>query len=291
MLTYEHTDSITNWNTYQPYFEIDMYYPTDLSNRKKAKRKEEVVMMLAARFGFVSAIVLTVVFEVQRHKVTEFLNKLVLKNLLIKVKTNRAADGVLYVPTYSGAKYAGEIMRHEVFYRSTKNPIEQINQNSVMHDSILQYVLMRGLQNKTSAGKHSPLWRGFVTEKEFKRLYSSNRIKSVDAVVINVDGSVAAVEMEGSYKNKVKVENTILKLASNMLCQHPLFDKVFFVGSSNKVFEDTKRFQTQLLDELPHRYNKKTKNTYLTEQEAELLKDKLVFRTKFTDEINKLFYS
>lgn len=291
MITFEDTGSITNWDTYQSYFEIDMYYSTALSNRHKAKRKEEIAIVLAARFGFVSAIVLTEIFEVQRHKVTEFLNMLIKKDLLSKVKTSRAADGIVYVLTYSGAKYAEDIMRREVFYRSTTNPIEQLNQNSVMHDTILQFVLMAGLHNKVANGKYSPLWHGFVTEKEFKRLYPSNRVKAVDAIIISSDGGVAAIELENSYKNKAKTESTLLKLKSNMLCPPPLFDKVFFVGSSHKVFDDTRRFQAQLLDELPNRYNKKTKSNYLTEREATQLRERLIFRTKFTDKINELFYS
>ncbi len=291
MLTFLNTDSITNWITYQSYFEIDMHYGLNLGNKAKAKRKEEIAIILAARFGFVSAIVLTHVFNVQRHKVTEFLKRLCDKGLLNKVKTHRATDGFVYVLTYSGAQYAAEVMRHDVFFRSKSNPIEQLNQNTIMHDSILQFVLMLGIQNRTVNGQQSPLWLGFVTEKEFKRLYPSNRVKNVDAIVINTDNSVAAIEIEGSYKNKSKIEQTLLKLKDNMLCAHPLFDKVFFVGSSNKIFEDNKRFQTQLLEELPNRYNKKTKSHYMTVEEAHELASKLIYRTKFTEKINKHFYS
>ncbi|MBS3796370.1 hypothetical protein [Pseudoalteromonas sp. BDTF-M6] len=291
MLLFDNTERITNWNVYQPYFEIDMYYSKDLSNRHKARRKEEIAVVLAARFGFVSAITLTAIFEIQRHKVTELLNKLTKKQLLAKVKTSRAADGVVYVLTFSGARYAEEVIRHEILFRSKTNPIEQLNQNSIMHDSILQFVLMQGVHNKTTSGQPAPLWRGFVTEKEFKRLYPSNDIKNVDAVVINSDYSTAAIELENSFKNKNKVEATLLKLANNMLCQRPLFDKVFFVSSSGRVIDDTRRFQRQLLDELPHRYDKKSKAPYLTTQEATLLQEKLIFRTKFTELINALFYT
>ena len=42
MLTFLNTDSITNWDTYQSYFEIDMYYDLNLGNRAKFKRKEEI---------------------------------------------------------------------------------------------------------------------------------------------------------------------------------------------------------------------------------------------------------
>lgn len=291
MLTHLNTDSITNWNTYQPFFEIDMYYDPMLSNKAKAKRKTEIALALAVRFGFVSAIVLTSVFGIQRHKVTEFLKRLCDNGLLKKVMTNRAADGVIYVLTYSGANFASEVMRHDVLFRSKSNPIEQVNQNSIMHDSILQFVLMQGIQNKTATRKHSPLWLGFVTEREFQRLYPSNRVKNVDGIVINSDSSVSALEIEGSYKNKAKVEHTLLKLRDNMLCAQPLFDKVFFVGSSNRIFEDTKRFHNQLLEELPNRFNKKTKSNYLTDEEAQQLRKKLIFRTKFIDNINRLFYS
>lgn len=291
MPNFLNTKSITNWNTYQPFFEVDMYYDPTLSHKVKAKRKEEIAITLAARFGFVSAIVLTSVFGIQRHKVTEFLKRLCDQSYLIKVNTKRSADGIVYVLTYTGAQYASDIMRHDIPFRSKASPIEQINQNTIMHDSILQFVLMYGIQNKTTAGQHAPLWQGFVTEKEFKRIYPSNSVKNVDGIVLNSDCSVAAIEIEGSYKNKAKVENTLLKLKDNMLCQPPLFDKVFFVGSSNKIFEDSKRFQSQLLEELPNRYNKKTKSIYLTTEEALKLKDKLIFRTKFTEQIKQLFYS
>lgn len=291
MSNFLNTESITNWNSYQPFFEIDMYYDPKLSNKVKAKRKEEIAIALAARFGFVSAIVLTSIFGIQRHKVTEFLKRLCDQDYLIKVNTKRAADGVVYVLTYSGGQYASEIMRHDILFRSKANPIEQINQNTIIHDSILQYVLTQGIQNRTTTGKHSPLWQGFVTEKEFKRLYPSNRVKNVDGIVINNDFSVAAIEIEGSFKNKTKVENTLLKLKDSMFCQQPLFDKVFFIGSSNKIFEDTKRFQNQLLEELPNLFNKKTRSNYLTTEEAQQLKDRLIFRTKFTEQITRLFYS
>lgn len=247
-------------------------------------------MMLAGRFGFVSAIVLAEIFKIQRHKVTEFLNRLIEESLLIKAPTQRAADGYVYVLTYSGAQYASELMRHEVFFRSASNPIEQINQNSIMHDTIMQFVLMAGIHNYTATGIHQPQWRGFVTEKEFRRLYPSNQVKNVDAVVLNADTSVAAIELEGSYKNKQKTEATLLKLTNCLFGENRLFDKVFFVTSSDKIFADTKRFHEQLLHELPNRYNKKTKLPLISADQAQALANLLIFRTKFTEKINQLFY-
>ena len=46
MLTFLNTDSITNWDTYQSYFEIDMYYDLNLGNRAKFKRKEEIAIII-----------------------------------------------------------------------------------------------------------------------------------------------------------------------------------------------------------------------------------------------------
>lgn len=287
----ENTKSITNWNIYQPYFEIDMFYDSTLSNKAKSKRKEEISLILAARFGFVSALVLTVVFKIQRHKTTEFLKKLCDKGWLIKVNTSRAADGVVYIPTHTGVQYAQDLIRHDIPFRSKSNPIEQVNQNAIMHDSILQFVLMSGIQNHTSNGVHAPLWNGFLTEKEFMRVFPSNSIKNVDSLVLNSDGTVAAIEVENSYKNKTKTESTLLKLKASLLSTAPLFDKVFFVSSSDKIVKDTQRFQNQLLDELPNRYNKHTKSPLMTEVEAEALRQRLIFRTKFTASIQGLFYS
>lgn len=286
MDSHDNTESVTNWNTYATYFSIPMSYEIScLSNNQIYQAKTDITMAMAVRFGFVSALVLTKLFRISRHKVTEFLNKQINKGLLVKVKTQRAPDGVIYVPTYSGVKFFEERYRLNVPFRSTANPIQQVNQNQIFHDTILQYVLV-AMNNRDK-----PFLSGFVTETEFKRLYPSASIKNVDAVCLNLDGSVAAIEIENSFKRKAQHKATLLKLLPSLKGANRLFDKVFFVSSSHKTMNDTKRFHQELLDELPGQYNRKTKTSELTLEDAELLRQKLIYRTKFTDELDETFYS
>jgi len=286
MDTHDNTESVTNWNTYATYFSIPMSYEVScLSNIQIYQAKTDITMAMAVRFGFVSALVLTELFRISRHKVTEFLNKQINKGLLVKVKTQRAPDGLIYVSTYSGVKFFEDRYRLNVPFRSTANPIQQVNQNQIFHDTILQYVLV-AMNNRDK-----PFWSGFVTETEFKRLYPSASIKNVDAVCLNLDGSVAAIEIENSFKRKAQHKATLLKLLPSLKGANRLFDKVFFVSSSHKITNDTKRFHQELLDELPGQYNRKTKTAELTLEDAELLRQKLIYRTKFTDELDATFYS
>ncbi len=281
------TTSIANTNVYQRFFEIDMLYKFWLSPKLKGTEKLRIVLIVAARFGFVSAITLTWLFKIQRYKVLEFLRRQIEAGYLKKVNTIRAPDGVVFCLTHCGARYASELMSFDIYYRSS----ESINMNSIVHDSIMQFVMLAGVNNYNANSNHQPMWSGFVSESEFRGCYPSSSVKQVDGVVLNCDGTVACVELENSYKRKSQTQQTLLKLRDAMLGSPKLYDKAFFIGSSDKVFQDTLRFQAQLLEELPKRFNKKTKSPYLTEQEASELRDKLIFRTKFTDKINHLFYS
>ena len=203
----------------------------------------------------------------------------------------RAADGFVFCLTYGGAKFAGEIMGIDIPFRSSANPADQLNMNSIMHDSILQFIMLAGVNNCNADGRYKPHWKGFVSEIEFRRLYPSNTVKKVDGVVLNSDSSVASIELENSFKRKSQTQQTLMRLKEAILGHHKLYDKAFFVGCSDKVFRDTQRFQAELLEELPQRYNKKTKSILMTEQEAQQLRERLIFRTKFTEQINQLFYS
>ena len=220
----------------------------------------------------------------------EFLGKLISEGYLAQVQTERAADGRIYVLTHTGARFASELMRIDVPFRSTREPITQINQNAIMHDSVLSFVLNSGVNNKTSDNVAKPLWTSFLTEMEFKRLYPSPTIKNVDGLVLLPIGEVAAVELEASFKRKSQHETTLLKLKDSLICDKPLYDKVFIVACSERINADTQRFYKQLFEELPNRIDRKTKQPLLTHHEATLLREKIIFRTKFIDAIEQTFY-
>jgi len=282
--------SITNVEAYGRYFDIGMLYPKSENFRLRGKQKLEFALLFAARIGFVSPIVCGEVWQTQRHKTLAYLNKMVSDGLLLSASTSRITDGRIYVLTYAGANYAKDLMKIDFPFRSTAEPIQQVNQNAIMHDAILSYVLAAGLQNCDANGNHKPLWKAVVTEAEFKRLYPSNEVKNVDAVVLLNNDKVAAVEIENSYKRKQQHEASILKFKSAMFDTPKLYDQVFLVVASNKIHADTKRFYDQLLEEMPNRINKKTKQPMLTVAEAEYLKENLIFRTKFIEDINQIFY-
>ncbi|GGF14785.1 hypothetical protein [Pseudoalteromonas gelatinilytica] len=284
------TSCNTNSNVYLPYFDIDMHYKKYKNRRQQGQVKLEWTIKHAMRFGFVSAIVCAEVWQTNRAKTLEFLNKLVGMGLLQAAKTIRAADGRIYVLTYAGAQYARELTQIDFPFRSTSEPIHQVNQNSIMHDSILSLVLAIGIQNSNSEGTPNPLWKAYLTELEFKRLFPSNDVKNVDALVLLNNNEVAAIEIEHSFKRKQQHEQSILKFKSALLDEQKLYDKVFLIVASIKIQQDTQRFYKQLLNEMPTRYDKKTKQPLLREAEAEILNEKIVIRTKFINLIDEKFY-
>ena len=284
------TSGITNSNVYLPYFDIDMHYKKYKNRRQQGQVKLEWTIKHAMRFGFVSAIVCAEVWQTNRAKTLEFLNKLVDLGLLQAAKTIRAADGRIYVLTYAGAQYARELTQIDFPFRSTSEPIQQVNQNSIIHDSILSLVLALGIQNSNTDGTYNPLWKAYLTELEFKRLFPSNDVKNVDALVLLNNNEVAAIEIEHSFKRKQQHEQSILKFKSALLDEQKLYDKVFLIVASTKIQQDTQRFYKQLLSEMPTRYDKKSKQPLLTEAEAEILKEQIIIRTKFINLIDDKFY-
>jgi hypothetical protein len=125
---------------------------------------------------------------------------------------------------------------------------------------------------------------------EFKRLYPSSTVKNVDGLVRLPTGEVAAVELEASFKRKNQHETTLLKLKDSLISESPLYDKVFIISCSERINADTQRFYEQLLDELPDRTDRKTKQPLLTRYEAASLREKIIFRTKFIESIEQTFY-
>ncbi|MEC9276485.1 MAG: hypothetical protein VYC18_09125 [Pseudomonadota bacterium] len=275
---------------YEIYFNIDMQYRLAPSNIQRSRNKIRFALINAARFGFISALVCEQTWGVTRAKALEFLGKLVTQGYLVLVQTERAADRRIYVLTFKGAQFASEMMRLDVQFRSAKEPITQVNQNAIMHDSVLSFVLNQGINNKTSEGLAKPLWTSFLTEMEFKRLYPSSTVKNVDGLVRLPTGEVAAVELEASFKRKSQHETTLLKLKDSLISESPLYDKVFIISCSERINADTQRFYEQLLDELPDRTDRKTKQPLLTRYEAASLREIIIFRTKFIESIEQTFY-
>ncbi|AWB67886.1 hypothetical protein C2869_16285 [Saccharobesus litoralis] len=261
---------------------IDMCIRVGVNNNQTGKYRRETTVKVVERVGHITPTVISWLYDISRHQALEHLNKLVKDELLTMVKTHRSNDGRVYVLTYAGAQYAQSLMTKQVNFRSKRNPALQFNANNVMHDSICTYVLM--LANKYDEG-----WQGIVTEKEFKQLVKSNETRHVDGLVLESNGTVAAIEIEHSFKTKQSRSSILLKWLHGL--NQGYYQKIFLFSQSTQIFDDIKRLHEQLFDEMQRRIDKKTKQPSLSKDDAELLRRAIIFRTKYCHEINRLFYN
>jgi hypothetical protein len=265
-----------------------MQYDLDVSNRYTGINRIETTVKYIARFGVICPRFITWIYGIRRPLALEHLNKLIKAELVSCVQTHRSPDGRAFVLTHNGAKYAEELLSQQIYFRSQGNAELLINQNTLMHDLICQFVIARGIQNKNCEGYPSPLWTGFITEREFKRIYKDNSVRNVDGLVIEPDGMVAAIEIEHSFKNKAARQTILQKYAQSI--RQGVYQKIFLFSQDQRIFDDIKRLHEQLFCELPNRYDKKTKQPILSETDVERLKSAIVYRTKFCEEITNIFY-
>lgn len=271
----------------QRYFDMQMQYVMGVSNKYTGIDRIETTVKYVARFGVICPRFITWIYGIRRPLALEHLNKLIKAELVSCVQTHRSPDSRAYVLTYNGAKYAEDLLSQQIYFRSEGNPALQINYNSLMHDLICQFVVARGMQNKNSENQPAPLWTGFVSEREFKRIYTDNAVRNVDALVIEPDG-VASVEIEHSFKNKIARASILQKYAKGL--NLGIYQKIFLFSQDQRIFDDIKRLHEQLFTELPKRYDKKTKQPILSQSDVERLQTAIVYRTKFCDEITNMFY-
>ena len=273
---------------YPRYFDIDMRYYQGANNHRKGVNRTKLSVLIAIRFSIVTPSIIRWLYGINHRLALEHLNRLEKDGLLRVVKTHRSPDGRVYVPTYTAAKFAEELMGIDVHFRSNKNPSLQFNQNNIMHNLINAFVMLRGIHNYHSDETYAPMWTGFITEPEFKRINNLSNTRTVDGAVLLPDGSIAAIEVEHSFKNKTARQVILLKYLASLKSGD--YSKIFLFSQSVKIFDDIKRLHEQLFEEMPQRFDKKTRAPLLSESDAELLRSSIIFRTKLCDEINEKFY-
>ncbi len=274
---------------YPRYFDIDMRYYPGANNHQKGVNRTRLTVLIAIRFSIITPGIVRWLYGINHRLALEHLNRQEKDGLLRVVKTHRSPDGRVYVPTYTAAKFAEELMGIDVHFRSNKNPSLQFNQNNIMHNLINAFVMLRGIHNYHSDETYAPMWSGFITEPEFKRINNLSDTRTVDGAVRLLDGSVAAIEIEHSFKNKTARQVILLKYLASL--KKSDYSKIFLFSQSVKIFDDIKRLHEQLFTELPERYDKKTRAPLLSESDAELLRASIIYRTKLCEEINEMFYS
>ncbi|MCK8043769.1 hypothetical protein MSG37_02640 [Shewanella sp. 1CM18E] len=272
---------------YQPYISMPMHYQPGTSNNQIGKDRRVLTMKIVTRFGLTSPTIISLLYGIPHRLALEHLNKLVSDKLLSLVITHRSIDGRVYVLDYAGAKYAEELLSVAVYFR-TGEPSLRVNQNTIMHDLMMQYVLLKGVHNQTKDNIAKPYWYSFVTEPEFKRLFKSNDVRNVDGIALEPDGTIAAVEIEHSFKTKAARQTILLKWLYGL--KHGYYSKVMLFSQSLQIFSDIKRLHNQLYEEMPTRFDKKTRQVLLSQEDAELLKGNIVHRTVLCEELATIFY-
>ena len=282
------TNNTLHTHHYPRYFDIDMRYRAGANNHQKGVNRTKLSVLIAIRFSIVTPGIIRWLYGINHRLALEHLNRLEKDSLLRVVKTHRSPDGRVYVPTYTAAKFAEELMGIDVYFRSNKNPALQFNNNHVMHNLINAFVMLRGIHNYHSDETYAPMWKGFITEPEFQRINGLSATRTVDGAVLLPNGSIAAIEVEHSFKNKTARQVILLKYLSSL--KNGDYSKIFLFSQSQQIFNDIKRLHTQLFEEMPQRFDKKTQAQLLSESDAELLHSSIIFRTKLCEEINEMFY-
>ncbi|MGS0825377.1 hypothetical protein ACVBIO_06165 [Shewanella sp. 0m-8] len=272
---------------YQPYISMLMHYQPGTSNNQIGKDRRILTMKIVTRFGLTSPTIISWLYGIPHRLALEHLNKLVSEKLLSLVITHRSIDDRVYVLDYAGAKYVEELLSVAVYFRAGE-PSLRVNQNTIMHDLMMQYVLLKGVHNQTKDKIAKPYWYSFVTEPEFKRLFKSNDVRNVDGIAIEPYGAVAAIEIEHSFKTKAARQTILLKWLYGL--NNGYYDKVMLFSQSLQIFNDIKRLHNQLYEEMPTRFDKKTRQVLLSVEDASLLKARIVQRTVLCEELTDVFY-
>ncbi|WP_346470077.1 MULTISPECIES: hypothetical protein [unclassified Pseudoalteromonas] len=266
-----------------------MRYYGGANNHQKFSNRLRLSILIAIRFTIITPGLVSWLYAISHRLALEHLNRLTNDGFLKLVKTHRSPDGRVYVPTYSAAKYAEEIMNIDVYFRANTNPALQFNHNNLMHNLINAFVMLRGIHNYHSDGTYAPMWQSFITEPEFKRANTSTETRTVDGAVRLLDGSITAIEVEHSFKNKTARQAILLKYLASL--KNGDYDKVFLFSQSQQIFDDIKRLHEQLFEEMTTRFDKKTRHPLLSPEDVELLQSSIIYRTKLCDEISERFYS
>ncbi|GAA6184917.1 hypothetical protein [Aliiglaciecola sp. NS0011-25] len=284
--------SDTHWHTIMArYFAINMRYHAGQSNHEMGQARRELTTVIVARFGLTSPTVLSHLYRISYRQALEHLNKLVKQGLLILVITHRSVDGRIYICDADGAKYAEELTGLPVYFRRITPPERGVNMNSVMHDLMNSFVLLKMMTESSRFDEGYYAYNGMVTEKECKRMMKRSDFRIVDGLLQEVTehgSSRIAIEIENSFKNKTQRSVILLKYLAGM--NAGVYDKVFLVSQSQAIFADIKRLHEQLLDELTEVKDKKTGLPLLTVDDAQRLKHSIIFRTKYCDELTDIFY-
>lgn len=269
------------------YLRIPMAYEPGVNNNQTGKGRRTFLVLIVTRFGLTCPTIVGWLFGINKRQALELLNKLTKEGLLYCVQTIRSVDGRVYVPTYTCVKFAEEMIGVEVYYRSQSNPSLLINHNNIQHDLILSFLMLKLLGQPHYEETYKAAV-GILSELEFKRLFKSHDIRNVDGIIETVDGELVAIDFEHSFKNVKSRQQILIKYAKAL--REGYYSKVFLCSQSPDILSDAKRINNLLINDMQHQFDKKTKQPLLSPEDAVILNDAIIYRTKFCDSIYELFY-
>ncbi|MFC3092987.1 hypothetical protein DRW07_02050 [Alteromonas sediminis] len=269
---------------------IDMRYHHGRNNYEIGAHRKALSLSIAGRFSMIAPVLIRPLYGITQRAALTHLNSLVGLGYLSVFHTHRAIDNRLYVLTRDGAAYASELIQYPIPFRSQSSPSLQVNHNTIAHDLMNAYVLLRGVNRVNRNGEPNPLWSGFVTEREFARLYPSHLVRTVDGLVreVNEKAGFAALELENSFKSRA-LRKTILEKYAYAL-KSGCYDKVFLFSQQRKIFDDARRLHDDIFEAERHAQTQSKKGVSLTLSDIERLERDLIFRTVFCDELQHTFY-
>tara|TARA_R110002167_G_scaffold339500_2_gene547245 strand:+ start:2787 stop:3719 length:933 start_codon:yes stop_codon:yes gene_type:complete len=281
-----------NTNIFERYLSIHMWYEGRGNNVDIGKARMKMTILISVRFNLVSPTILVELYGISLRQAKEHLNKLVKQKLLQRIATHRSLDGCVYICDRQGANWAEEYMSVSVPFKRYKHPEMAINQNNIMHDIINAYLMLRLIHETSQADNSYYLYRGLISEVEIKRHLATTNIRIADGLLVQPtnEGDInIALEVEHAYKNTQYKEKILLRQLNGI--KSGVFDKIFIASQKHEILEDIKRTNIELLETMPSRYNKKTRQSLITESDAELLRNAIVYRTKYCDDLRRIFYS
>ena len=286
------TFSNTNWNTqFQRYFDIAIRYEGGVNNNQIGKARLNITVLLTARFGLTSPTIISALYQISKRQALEHLNKLVKRKLLMLVETHRSMDGRIYIADFSGAKFAQELMAMPVPFRRFNPPERGVNQNTIMHDLMNTYILLKMAHEVSRATHEHYVYGGLMTEREFKKVMTQADTRTVDGLILErtrEGDCIVAIEIENSFKTKAQRSSILLRYLSALKAN--IYGKVFMISQSYEILDDIRRLHSQLYTELTQVRSQQTKQPLMTSRDADLLEGAIVYRTKYCDELRQLFY-
>jgi predicted transcriptional regulator len=272
--------------------QVGMRYRRGDNNTQTGNIRLELSLKIAVRFGFTSSTLLSRIYNMKHRQAKEHLNKLVKKGLLIKVSSMRSIDGSVYAPTRNGAKMVEDLLDVPVYFRNKKAGLE-VNQNAVVHDSIVQMLLLISLEESIELEDGSYYrYIGIVTEPETKRIVQHAKFRTLDGMLLGYNPSTNEYEKLGiEYENCFKhppLRSQILISYVDLL-KTKIYDKIILVSHSVDILKDAKRINDKLIVDLCNVRNK-SGSTLISGQDAALLESEIVYECRYCDELTQIFY-